>query len=330
MNVILIIISIIVISYIFLIFTKMLKISSIVSLIIFGVLLGLPGLNEIYVDGHELIFILGDIGLFSLMFLAGLESSWRTLLKEEKDSLYIALFGAIIPFLLGFIIFKIMGFSFTESFIVGICMSITAEATKAKFLIEIKKLNTRLGSTMIGAGIIDDLFGLLMFSIIMFSVGIVDFKEHIILLGVLLSFFIGIFVRKYARHHHITKKIEKFLNIFIIPFFFVSMGVHFNIFSLLLSPSLLFIVISVAILGKIIGTLLTKSFLNFSYKQLYLIGWGMNSRGAIELALAIIALRANIIDQILYSTLVMMALITTIIFPLVAGRIIKNNPQIMN
>ena len=48
----------------------------------------------------------------------------------------------------------------------GIAISITAEATKARVLLELKKLRTRIGSAMMGAGIIDDILGLVLFIIV--------------------------------------------------------------------------------------------------------------------------------------------------------------------
>lgn len=108
------------------------------------------------------------------------------------------------------------------------------------------------------------------------------------------------------------------------------MGIHFNLFSLLISPYLLCFIIFVAILGKIIGTLLAKPFLDFTHQQLFLVGWAMNSRGAIELALALIAFKTGLIGEYLYSSLILMALITTLIFPFIITNMIKNNPKIMN
>lgn len=319
------------ITFLFLELMKKFKLSSVVSLILIGLLLTLPGFKEVFIGDNEYILtILGDIGLFALMFLAGLESSWKVLQKEEKDSFYIALFGAVIPFILGFFIFIYLGFSLIASIIVGICMSITAEATKAKVLFELKKLKTRVGSAMIGAGIIDDVFGLISFTIIMFIVGIKDFTHHIVLFGILLSFIFGILVQKYARQHHLTKKLEFSLNNLLVPFFFISMGLHFDLNSLIISPNLLFLVIIFAIGGKLIGTYLAAHFVNFNFKQLFLIGWAMNSRGAIELALALIAYKSGLIDVQLYSALVLMALITTLFFPFIISFMIKKYPKIMD
>lgn len=331
MNILLSIILIIVISFLFLNLTNRLKIPSVVSLIVIGIFLTLPGFREIFVGkNEEIIYHLGNFGLFSLMFLAGLGSSLRVLKKEEKDSFYLALFGALIPFSLGFIVFYFLGFSLVVSTVIGLCMSITAEATKAQVLLELGKLKTRVGSAMIGAGIIDDLFGLIGFSILMYFLGVLTFEEHFILFGVLASFFIGLYVQKYFREHHITKNTEIILNFILVPFFFISMGISFDLLSLFVSFKYLFLIILVALIGKMLGIFISKPFVNFSYKQLYLMGWAMNSRGAIELALALLAFRLNLINSEIYSSLVIMALVTTIIFPFMITSLSKNDKFIFN
>ena len=63
-----------------------------------------------------------------------------------------------------------------------------------------------------------------------------------------------------------------------------------------------------------------------SIKQLYLVGWGMNSRGAVELVIALLALNHGLITQEVFSALVAMAIVTTLVFPFVLQREIKNNP----
>ncbi len=332
MNVIFTVFSVVLISFLFVHLIKMIvDVPSVVVLIIMGLSFGFPGIEELLLGPYEeFIYFLGNLGLFSLMFLAGLESSWKNLKKEEKDSFYVAFFAAVVPFILGFAVFVLIGYSLITSFVVGVCMSITAEATKAKVLLEIGKLKSRVGSAMIGAGIIDDVFGLLMFSFVIFFLGVASFEEHLVLAGVLVSFAIGIFAQKYFRKHHMVKKTEVFMNVFLVPFFFVTMGMHFDLFSLHGLSFVLFLVIALAIVGKIVGTLISKSHVNFSFKQLYLIGWGMNSRGALELAFALIAFQAGLITAGLYSSLVIMALITTLIFPFIMVRMVRHNRGIMN
>lgn len=332
MNLIVTIIVVLLISCLFTLLAKKLKISTVVALIFSGLIVGFPFIKKVIVEPNtQFIFGLGDIALLCLMFLAGLESSWRAIYSERKDAVLIAIFAALVPFLLGFIIFMMMGFSLLVSSIIGICMSITAEATKARVLLELKKLRTKVGAAMMGAGIIDDILGLFLFIFITYLFKVAYLKEDILITGAIISFFIGILVQKnIGRKNPIIKFTEKSLLLVIVPFFFISMGLHFDLNSLFINPYLLVIIIAVAIIGKIMGTFLTKPFTKFSWKQLHLIGWGMNSRGAVELALALIAFRGALISVELYSSLVIMALTTTLMFPFIITKMIKKEPQLMN
>jgi len=332
MNLIITIIAILLFSYLLTLLGKKLKISTVVALICSGLIITVPLIKTVILEPHiNFISGLGDFALLCLMFLAGLESSWRTLYKEKKDALFIAISAALTPFLLGFAIFSIMGFSFFVSSIVGICMSITAEGTTAKVLMETRKLKSRVGAAMMDAGIFDDILGLSLFILITSLLRKVYLKEDILIAGAIISFFAGILVQiGIKRNNLITKYIEKILLIIIIPFFFISMGIHFDWISLFINPHLLLIVILTAIAGKLIGTFITKPINKFNWKQLHIIGWGMNSRGAVELALALIAFRNGLIPVGLYSGLVVMALITTLIFPFFIIGMIKKEPGIMN
>ncbi len=127
-----------------------------------------------------------------------------------------------------------------------------------------------------------------------------------------------------------TQDLRIFVFAFIVPFFFVNIGLNFDYQSIINNPILTISIFLVALLGKIIGTILTKPFVNLSFKQLHLVGWGMNSRGVMELVLAHIALEAKIISVEIYSAVVFMAITTTVIFPFVFKKILEKNPNIMN
>jgi Kef-type K+ transport system membrane component KefB len=113
---------------------------------------------------------------------------------------------------------------------------------------------------------------------------------------------------------------------FVVPFFFVNIGLNFNYEYLAGNLPLLLVTIAIAFLGKIIGTMIVKPFSKLSLKQLYLVGWGMNSRGAVELVIALLALNHGLITQEVFSALVAMAIVTTLVFPFVLQRELKNNP----
>ncbi len=323
----------ILISYAFNLIGNKLKISPVVSMIIAGLVIGSSALKEIIIEPNiSYVLSLGDFGLLCLMLFAGMESSWSMLYKEKKDSVIIAVFATFIPLLLGLFTFLLMGFPLSTSLIVGICMCITAEATKAKELLELKKLKTKIGSLLMGAGILDDLIGITLFigSVYLFTNTLIT-KETIIIFGGIAAFLTGIFIQKVTgKKRYKIPYVENFLFFFIVPFFFISMGLYFNLIVLTLNPFLLAIIIITAISGKILGVMLARPFIKLHIKQLYLVGWGMNSRGAIELVIVFTAFKVGLLDPILYSGLVVMALTTTFIFPFFIRRMIKKNPKIMN
>ena len=117
---------------------------------------------------------------------------------------------------------------------------------------------------------------------------------------------------------------------FIVPFFFANVGVNFDFSSLSSNGALIVATVVIAFSGKILGTLLVKPFSSLSLKQLYYVGWAMNSRGAAELVIALAAKQLGLIPIEIFSALVAMSLVTTLAFPPVLARGIKNNPGLMD
>ena len=71
----------------------------------------------------------------------------------------------------------------------------------------------------------------------------------------------------------------------------------------------------IAFFGKMIGTLIIKPVSTLNWKQLYYTDWAMNSRGAAELVIALIAVQYNLFPLEIFSALVAMSIVTTLIFP---------------
>ncbi len=117
---------------------------------------------------------------------------------------------------------------------------------------------------------------------------------------------------------------------FIVPFFFIYVGFNLDLAGIVRSPSLFFIITSVAIVGKVLGTMLAGFFSTLSLKKLSLIGWGMNARGAIELVIVEIARSAGLITTEIYSAIVGMAIVTTVIFPFIFRAYLKQDKKAMD
>ena len=325
-------ITILSISYLAILVANKMKVPKTIALIVVGIIIGFPSIQGLVIGKDtNYIFSIADIGLLSLMYLAGLNSSRDVMVSERKDAAIIAVFAAIVPFLLGYGVIRLLGFSSLTALVVGISMSVTAEATKSRILIELGKLKTRIGAAMMGAGIVDDIAAMVLFIFVTFMIGVSDIKQNAVLEGAVIAFFIGILVQKnIGRHNNIVKFIGKALTILIIPFFFIAMGIHFDLASIISFPGLFLIVLSVAVIGKLGGTFLALPFTHFTWKQHYLIGWAMNSRGAVEIAISIIAFKLGLISSDLYSALIAMALVTTMIFPIVIANMMRTEPDIMD
>lgn len=105
---------------------------------------------------------------------------------------------------------------------------------------------------------------------------------------------------------------------FFAPLYFVSVGLKVNFisdFNLLLVITVLLI----AFIGKIAGSSTGAIIGGAGWKDALVIGVSMNSRGAIEIIVASAAVELNMIGQQMYVSLVIMAVITS----LVSGPVIK-------
>jgi len=324
---------IILISVIFTKLARRLHLSDVIGLIFVGIFLSIPFIREFIIGGHEeFIASLANIGLYTLMFLAGFEFSWNMLLKEEKSTVVVTLFTIITSLFFGTTVFYLLGFSFSTALVMGICFGITAEATKARVLIQLNKLKSKVGTLMMSTGIINDVVGILLFSgVLYFFANSFSFGEVEILIGMLVSLFAGMLVHiKYDRLSQSVQMVEKFLLNAVVPFFFVNMGILFSSGIEHVSIIILLITIITASAGQIVGVFLTKSVTKLRAKQLYLLGWGMNSKGAVELAIAYIALNAGLLTKSLYSSIVIMVIITTFLFQIIIFKTVKKNPGIMD
>ncbi len=117
---------------------------------------------------------------------------------------------------------------------------------------------------------------------------------------------------------------------FIVPFFFANIGLNLNVGALLENPILIVIAVAIAIGGAIIGAFITKPFSRLSFRQLYVVGWAMSSKGSVELVVALLAQRYGLLPPEIFNALVAMAIVTTLAFPFVLKREIRRNPLVLS
>lgn len=141
------------------------------------------------------------------------------------------------------------------------------------------------------------------------------------------AYLAGLFVREGVVNKELMTKIsDRFVSItygFIGPIFFVSLSFHvtFEIFQT--HFWFIIVLLTVAILGKLYGGGAGAMLAKMNRQEATVIGLAMNGRGAVELVIASIGLKYGIIDDAIFSILVVVAFVTTILPPIALNYYLK-------
>jgi Kef-type K+ transport system membrane component KefB len=114
------------------------------------------------------------------------------------------------------------------------------------------------------------------------------------------------------------KEGAEYLRIIFAAVFFVSLGILVDFQAM--RPDILWFVLALTVLGiitKVVGCGLPAKFLGMNWLDSTAVGFGMTPRGEVAMIVALIGLDQGIIIQPLYTAVVTMSLITTIIPPVV-------------
>jgi len=137
------------------------------------------------------------------------------------------------------------------------------------------------------------------------------FTEYIGIHAVFGAFIVGVAVGDSEHFSERAKEIvHQFINNIFAPLFFVSIGLRVN-FITNFDPVLTAIIIVIAFAGKIIGSGLGTRLGGFTWRESFAAGFGMNARGAMEIILGIVALENGLINEKVFVSLVIMALVTS-------------------
>ena len=132
--------------------------------LIVGVLLG-PAVFGLIEPG-EAIQLLAEIGIFFLMFHAGVETQPVELYDALKRSMGVAVVGAVVPFTVTFAIAWLFGLDLVAATFVGLTMTATALVITLKSLKDLNLANTRVARVIVASCVIDDLLTLIVFGIV--------------------------------------------------------------------------------------------------------------------------------------------------------------------
>lgn len=156
------------------------------------------------------------------------------------------------------------------------------------------------------------------------------FTEFIGIHAVFGAFIIGIALGDSEHMSERAKEIvHQFINNIFAPLFFVAIGLKVN-FLLNFDPLLTAAVIFIAFAGKILGCGLGSRMGGLSWRESFATGFGMNARGAMEIILGIVAFENAIINEKVFVSLVIMALVTSMtsgpLMKWMLGPVLKDEP----
>ena len=156
---------------IFSLLSQKVNMPQVVGALLVGVLLGPSCLNIL----HETDFLTksAEIGVIFLMFLAGLDTDFDDLKATGKSAVIIAFVGVLIPLGSGFLTYFLFFHGerpdtmiFLESAFVGIVLTATSVSITVETLREMGKLKGKMGTSILGAAIIDDILGIIALTVI--------------------------------------------------------------------------------------------------------------------------------------------------------------------
>lgn len=125
---------------------------------------GIFGLNFLGLESTSIIDFLGEMGILSLMYLAGLEINLAFIKKEYKSSVSIGIASFFAPFLAVFLVsYFFLGFALLPSLLVGIALSTTSVAIVYPILLG-QGMNAS-NKSLLAAAMITDLLSIVALSL---------------------------------------------------------------------------------------------------------------------------------------------------------------------
>jgi Kef-type K+ transport system membrane component KefB len=136
---------------------------SVLGELLVGILLG-PTLVDIlhipyFTDTHlpNVIHELAEVGVLLLMFLVGLELHLSDLAKTGKVAAFTGILGVILPLLMGYGAGKVFDLTDTAAIFLGLILAATSVSISAQTLMELNVLRSRVGISLLGAAVFDDI-----------------------------------------------------------------------------------------------------------------------------------------------------------------------------
>lgn len=370
---------------------KKINLPEVVGALVGGIIVGPSLLDLVTYEGAGGTFVeyAAEVGVVLLMYGAGLETDLTELKKNAVASFVVAVIGVLVPLGLGFASFALYfgkdisnQYDLLCSIFVGVVLTATSVSITVQTLRELGKLQGAVGTTILGAAVIDDILGIVVLTIVTslndtsVKPSTVFLKIGIYAVVIVVLFFVVKFLEKwiakannkrrvslftlafcfllaFASEHffgiaditgayfagimlcnsevkeYISLKVDTLNNHFFSNIFFASIGVKAAFSGMTVNVLIFALILTVvAVLSKLIGCGLGAKACKFSWKESIQIGVGMVSRGEVALIVADKGRQAGLIDEVLFTPIVVMVIVTTLITPLLLKIVFKDKKGI--
>ena len=129
------------------------------------------------------------------------------------------------------------------------------------------------------------------------------------------AFLAGVVMPRHGElSRELTEKFEALIIVLLLPIYFALTGLRSSIFLISGAKMWLYcgVIIVLAVVGKLGGSMLSARLNGMSWRESAAVGILMNTRGLVELVILNIGLDLGILSPALFSIMVLMALVTTL------------------
>ena len=209
--------------------SRKVQMPAVVGALLAGILLGPSCLGVV----HETDFLnkAAEIGVIILMFLSGLETNLDELKENGVASFIVAAIGVAVPLLGGFFTYYFMNpeglssIDVLKAVFVGVTLTATSVSITVETLRELGKLSGRMGTTILGAAVIDDIIGIIVLTAITSMSGGSNVSLPVVLLKIVLFFvfiiIVGIVVFVFKRKFLLNLRMRRRISITVLAFCFI-------------------------------------------------------------------------------------------------------------
>ena len=139
---------------------------------------------------ENMFSFLSSLGVLFLLFYIGLQIELDEMKKSSSDIVWLTVLNTIFPFILGVSAMLLYGYGWAIALVIGMTRMPTAEAVIVPIFDEFKMIKTRIGTLIIGAGVLDDIIEVLLVGIVSIWIGARTGESH----GGVTGLLVGIFV----------------------------------------------------------------------------------------------------------------------------------------